>query len=179
MSTKQKESEKLDPSGGNVEQIREILFGGHIRAFDERFDLVEARLSKESDALRKALEKRVLELERLLGEYRDEANDQLSSESSSRDLALNKVELAIASARMDSENQLAELQGRFTAEIKAVRSELATVHKELATALSRTDTAHNKRADKLEDDKVNRKDLSRLFTDIAQKIQPAKTKQGK
>ena len=179
MSTKQKDTDKLDPAGGNVEQIREILFGGHIRAFDERFDLVEARLSKESDALRKALEKRVLELERLLGEYREESSDQLSAESSNRDLALNKVELAIASARMDSENQLAELQSQFKADLKAIRSELAAVHKELNTALSRADAAQSKRAEKLEDDKVNRKDLSRLFSDVAQKIQPAKSKQRK
>ncbi|MFT5140336.1 MAG: HPt (histidine-containing phosphotransfer) domain-containing protein [Lysobacterales bacterium] len=51
MSTKQKDTDQLDPASGNVEQIREILFGGHIRAFDERFDLVEAHLAKERDSL--------------------------------------------------------------------------------------------------------------------------------
>lgn len=179
MSTKQKDTDKLDPTGGNVEQIREILFGGHIRAFDERFDLVEARLAKESDALRKALEKRVLELERLLGEYKDDASDQLSSESSNRDLALNKIELAMAQARMDAENQMADMQDRFNAEMKAVRAELKAAHKELSAAHDRANKAQDKRAEKLDGDKVNRKDLSRLLTDIAQKLQPPKTRQSK
>lgn len=179
MSTKQKDTDTLDPSGGNVEQIREILFGGHIRAFDERFDLVEAHLAKESQALRKALEKRVLELERLLAEYREDASDQLNSEVSNRELALNKVELAMAQARMDAENQMAEMQDHFKSEIKAVRAELKAAHKELSTALSKAEKAQDRRADKLNDDKVNRKDLSGFFNDIAQKLQPAKPKRGK
>ena len=174
MSTKQKDTDKLDPTGGNVEQIREILFGGHIRAFDDRFDLVESRLAKESDALRKAIEKRVLELERLLSEHRDEASDQLNTETSNRDLALNKIELAMAQARMDAENQMAEMQDRFNAEFKAVRAELKAAQKELTNALNKADRAQGRRADKLDTDKVNRKDLSGFFNDIAQKLQPAK-----
>ena len=179
MSTKQKDTDQLDPTGGNVEQIREILFGGHIRAFDERFDLVETHLAKESNALRKAIEKRVLELERLLGEYREEASDQLNSETSNRDLALNKVELALASARMDAENQMTEIQDRFTAEIKAVRAELKVAQKELTATHARADKAQERRADKLDNDKVTRKDLSGFFNDIAQKLQPAKDKPRK
>lgn len=178
MSTNKKTEEKLDPTGGNVEQIREILFGGHIRAFDERFDLVEARLAKESDTLRKVLEKRVSELERVVAEHRDEGSDQLSAEVSNRDLALNKIELALASARMDAENQMAQLQDNHAAEMKAVRAELSAARKELSSALNRADKAQDKRADKLNADKVNRKELSKLFNDIADKIQPATAKKG-
>ena len=179
MSTKQKDTDQLDPTGGNVEQIREILFGGHIRAFDERFDLVEARLSKESNNLRKALEKRVLELERLLGDFREEAGDQLNAESSNRDLALNKVELAMTSARMDAENQMAEMQDRHNSEIKALRAELKTAHKDLSTALGKNERTQERRAEKLDNDKVTRKDLSNFLTDVAKKLQPAKPGQSK
>jgi hypothetical protein len=175
MSTKQKDTDQLDPTGGNVEQIREILFGGHIRAFDERFDLVEAHLAKESDNLRKAIEKRVLELERLLGEFREEASDSLNSESSNRDLALNKIELAMAAARMDAENQMADMQDRFNSEMKAVRAELKAAHKELSAVQAKSEKEQNKRADKLDTDKVARKDLAAFFSDMAGKISPAKT----
>lgn len=179
MSTKQKDTDQLDPAGGNVEQIREILFGGHIRAFDERFEIVETRLAKESDALRKALEKRVLELERLVGEVREEATDQLSAETSNRDLALNKLELALASARMDAENQMAEMQDRYNNEIKALKTELKATHKELESALNKADANQGKRADKLDESKVDRGELSRLLNQVAEKIQPGKAKRGK
>ena len=179
MSTKQKDTDKLDPAGGNVEQIREILFGGHIRAFDDRFELVESRLAKESKALRKAIEKRVLELERLLGEFRDEASDQLKTEIGNRELALNKIELAMAQARMDAEKQMSEMQDRFSSRIKSARAALRSLHKELSSALSSSEKAQERRSDKLTDDKVNRKDLSKFFSDIANRLQPTKAKPSK
>ena len=46
MPSKKDEIESGNPEAGNVDQIREILFGGHLRAFDERFELVESRLGK-------------------------------------------------------------------------------------------------------------------------------------
>lgn len=178
MSDKNKDAEKTNPESGNVEQIREILFGGHIRAFDERFELVESRLSRESATLQKTIEKRLAELERMLAEYRENASDQLGAESNNRDIALNKVELAIASTRMDAENQMAQLQDHFSSEIAATRAELQAVHKELSKALEKADKAQDKRAEKLEFDKVDRKELAKFLSDMAQKIQPVKNKQG-
>ena len=179
MSTKEKATDKLDPASGNVEQIREILFGGHIRAFDERFDLVESRLVKENAKLQKALEKRLLELEQMLGDFRGEAGDQLNTESSNRDLALNKIELALASARMDAENQMAQMQDSLNAEINSLKSGLKAVQKELSLALNRAEKVQDKRADKLDVNKVDRRELSKFFSDIANKIDPAKATKGK
>ncbi len=179
MSSKPKATNELDPSGGNVEQIREILFGGHIRAFDERFDLVESRLAKESATLQKALEKRLLELERMLGEFREEASDQLGAEASNRDLALNKMELALSTVRMDAENQIAQLKDSLNADAKTLRTELNAAKKELSMALGRAERAQLRRSDKLDEDKVDRKELSKFFSEIAQKIQPTKAKQSK
>ena len=52
----QKESaagnQTLDSEAGNVDKIREILFGGQMRAYDRRFTRLEERLAKESADLR-------------------------------------------------------------------------------------------------------------------------------
>lgn len=179
MSDKQNETEQLENTSGNVEQIREILFGGHIRAFDERFGLVEKRLAKETDALRKAMEKRVLELERLLGEYREEAGDLLGQESSNRDLALNKVELALGQSRVDAENQMAAMEDRFASELKQIRSDIKAMHKELSSALAKTGREQTKRAEKVEADTVARKDLADLLASMAKSLNPGKGSRGK
>lgn len=175
MPSKEKDTQQLDTSSGNVEQIREILFGNQIRAFDERFGLVEKGLAKEAESLRKAIEKRVLELERLLADYREEATDQLGSETNQRELALNKIELALGQARVDAENQMAAMEDRFAAELKEVRAEMKAMHKELSSALTKADRAQGKRADKLEADKVARKELSTLLGKIADSLNPRKT----
>lgn len=164
---------------GNVDQIREILFGGHLRAFDERFELVESRLAKETEALRKVTEKKFQDLERLAAEVREEASDRLGVEANSRDLALNKLELALGQSRADAENQMASMEDRFTEELKLVRTEIKALHKELSSALAQADRAQTRAADKLGQEKVAREDLSELFRSLAQNLQPEKSKRGK
>lgn len=179
MSTKKQDAAQAQPPPDNVDQIREILFGGHIRAFDERFEAVEKRLSKESDALRKTLENRVLELEKLLGQFREDAGDQLSKESTERDSSLGKVNESIAAFRLDTENQLAELQSEFNAEIKQVRQELDTAQKSLVDELASLQAAQTKRSDHLDDDKVSRGELAAFLSDVADRLTPAANKRSK
>ncbi|MBT8048100.1 MAG: hypothetical protein HKN57_01405 [Xanthomonadales bacterium] len=164
--------DQLDPESGNVDQIREILFGGHIRAFDERFELVEARLAKETDALRKATEKKTKDIERVLTEYREEASDRLGAETNNLDLALNKLEIALGQSRADADAQMASMEGQFASELKQLRSDMQAMHKELAAALAKAERQQQKDAEKLGSDKVARRDLAALFSTLAQKLQP-------
>ena len=39
-------NENVNPEAGNVDKIREILFGGQMRAYDKRFSRLEDRLAK-------------------------------------------------------------------------------------------------------------------------------------
>ena len=175
MATEKETTDQLDAESGNVDQIREILFGGHLRAFDERFELVESRLAKETEALRKATDKRIQDLERLAAEIREEAGDRLGAETNSRELALNKFELAMGQSRADAESQMAAMEDRFAEQIKQVRAELKAMHKDLSTALARADREQAKAAENLDQGKVARKDLAELFRGLAQTLQPEKT----
>lgn len=179
MAAKKENTDKLGTEDGNVDQIREILFGGHLRAFDQRFELVESRLAKETEALRKATDKKIDELTRLAAEIREEAGDRLDGETNSRDLALNKLELAMGQSRADAENQMAAMEDRFAEQIREVRAELKAMHKELAAALAKADTQQEKVAASLDQGKVARKDLSDLFRGLAEKLQPEKTGRSK
>jgi len=164
---------------GNVDQIREILFGGHMRAFDERFELVESRLAKETEALRKATDKKLENLERLAAEIREESADLLAKETNNRDLALNKFELAMSAFRAEADNQMAAMENRFSDEFKQVRTELKTMHKELSAALAKADRQQNMAAESLDAGKVARQDLAKLFRGLAESIHPEKTGRGK
>ncbi len=178
MAAKKDNTENTVPEG-NVDQIREILFGGHLRAFDERFELVESRLAKETDALRKATEKKIEDLARLAGEIREEAGDRLASETNNRDLALNKFELAMGAFRADAENQMAAIDTRLSDEMKKVRAELKAMHRELSSALAKADRQQNKAAESLDEGKVARQDLAKLFRGLAETLHPEKTGRGK
>ncbi len=179
MSAEKENKEQLDPESGNVDQIREILFGGHIRAFDERFELVEARLAKESEALRKATEKKTTDIERLLTDYREEASDRLGAESNNLGLELNKLELALGQSRADADAQAASMEGRLVAELKQLRVDMQAMHKELAAALAKAEGQQQKDSEKLGADKLERRDLAAIFSTLAQKLQPEKNSRSK
>ena len=178
MAVKKENSDKPGPDG-NVDQIREILFGGHLRAFDERFELVESRLAKETDALRKATDKKFQDLERLAAEIREGAGDRLGAETNNRELALNKFELALGQSRADAENQMAAMEGRFAEQFKQIRTEIKAMHQELSKALSQADRNQASAVENLSQDKVARRDLSDLFQGLAQSLQPEKNSRGK
>lgn len=178
MATK-KDDTKQGIDGGNVDQIREILFGDNMRAFDKRFELVEARLAKETESLRKATEKKLQDLERLAADIRDESADQLATETNNRDLALNKFELAMGAFRADAENQMAAMEDRFAEQFKEVRTELKAMHKELSVALDKADRQQSQAAVKLGETKVARQELAKLLRGVANSIQPEKTGRGK
>ena len=179
MPTKKHDTDQVKPSGDNVDQIREILFGSHIRAVDERFETVEARLSRESDELRKTLENRILELEKLLGQFREDADDQLSHEGAERDAGIAMLTESLAAFRLDAENRLAALQAEFSAEIKRVREQLAAEKKTLAGEVGSLQAAQTERSDRLNDSKVDRGELAGLLSDIAGRLAPTSTKRSK
>lgn len=179
MSSKKQDTEQVLPTPDNVGQIREILFGDNMRAVDERFETVESRLSKESATLKKSLEKRILELENLLGEFRDKAGDELNRESVERDAGLGTLQKSLAEFRLDAENQLAELQSDFSNEIKQVRQELSAAQKALVSDFDSLQATHTKSSDRLGVDKVDRGELAGFLSDIAGRLVPTAKKRSK
>jgi uncharacterized protein YicC (UPF0701 family) len=174
-----KEETQQPPQPDNVDQIREILFGNQIRAVDERFQTVEKRMSKESENLRKTLEKRIFELENLLGQFRDNAGDQVNRESAERDAAINEVSKSLAAFRLDAENQLAELQSDFNSEIKQVRKEMLVSQETLMDGLASLQKTQTERSDLLDKSKVDRGELAGFLTGIAEQLSPPAKKRGK
>ena len=179
MATKKQETEQAPPPTDNVDQIREILFGNQIRAVDERFQAVEKRMSKESETLRKTLEKRIQELENLLEKFRDNAADQLNREGAERDAGINEVSKSLASFRLDAENQLAEVQSDFNNEIKQIRKEMLAAQETLMGGLASLQTAQTERSDLLDKSKVDRGELAGFLTDIAERLIPPAQKRSK
>ena len=179
MATKKQDPEQTPPPPDNVDQIREILFGNQIRAVDERFGAVEKRMSKESESLRKNLEKRIHELENLLGNFRDNAGDQLNRESAERDAGLNELSKSLATFRLDAENQIAEMQSDFNNEIKQVREELLAAQKAITTDLTSLHAAQTERSEQLDESKVDRGELAGFLSDIAVRLAPPTQKRNK
>ena len=73
-----------DAAAGNVDKIREIIFGGQMRDYDRRFSKLEQRLLKESEHLRRDLDKRIDDLESLVRNELSKLGEHLQKERAER-----------------------------------------------------------------------------------------------
>ena len=156
---KTSQSKPIESSAGNVDQIREILFGQHIREVSEQFSNVESNFKKEISTLGKTIDKRVIKLEKFLGEHKEQTTDQMVHETKLREKALHSLQDILSELRTILEQQLSDTEGRLTARLKRLQDKVNKLG---------SDQTH--RSDQIEHNKANREDLAKLFNQVAEKL---------
>jgi hypothetical protein len=163
-----------DNADRNVDQIRDILFGGQMRDYERRFQEMIQKLDLETQRLRDDFERRSGSIEKRLDEQVDKLFKQLRQEVNDRGQSLDdlesRVQQAARTSRTEVNNALASLQqdlGRGDERLRAATSELNAALKQLS------DTAHaalTGARDELRTEKVSREDLAALLTEVALRL---------
>lgn len=175
----QKKTEAADPMAGNVDQIREIIFGGHIREYEQRFAALEKSLKDAQARLRKDFEAELKALKQSL----DETHGALQQEVSDRQNADEGLDGLLQNQGGEIAKDLESAEKRLDAQSAQLAAALAAAEKSLSGELSKQGTAFKRDLDKiasrLEDNKVARGELSKLLSGVAERLAgdgPAKTK---
>ena len=159
---------------GNVDQIRDILFGGQMRDYERRFDELDERLKRDAERMRSDLLKRVENLEVLLKDQHDKLGAQL-----------NRLDADLKAANEQHASQSEKLARAFRAELSELDDKheqsgstlrervhklanetadaLRASHEELGHSLERLGTG-------LRDEKVARDELAGFFTEMALRL---------
>ncbi len=155
----------------SVDQIREIIFGQHIRTYEKRFDDLEQKLDDAIAAIQKSIEEQFSAMHKYAGENFDAAKDGLAAESRARDSDMGKMENNIQKLHMDSENQLASVEGQLGQSLNDLQKELNQTHKELVGNAEKNFNSLSKSLDaqgaKLDKQKVDRKELASFLNVMA------------
>src|SRR3979409_1479285 len=77
--------------GGNIDKIREILFGIQMRDYEKRFARLEERLLKESGDLREEAKKRFDSLELYIKHEMEALTERLTAEQHARTESLEQL----------------------------------------------------------------------------------------
>lgn len=179
MTSSAESNDQIPPAGQsleatNVDKIREILFGGHMRDYDKRFARVEERLAKNIESLRNDLKKQLDALEAFIHEEVEAVNERLTAERAERTTALKELERALREADTRSEKLFAQLEeslAKGTAELrtrlleqsKTLAGEIEEKHRALSALLERD-------VQTLQNDKTDRAALADLFTELALRL---------
>ena len=147
-----------EPSAsGNLDKIRDILFGQQAREHDRRFAQLEQHLIREATDLRNDLKRRFESLEVYIKKEVDALTSRLTKEQEIRGDSVTKLtqELTQLAATLDSkarhlESQAAQTQTHFMQQLTERTTELASDvrvrHAEATSALNQA--VHDLRAEK-------------------------------
>lgn len=160
--------------GGNIDKIREILFGVQMRDYEKRFSRLEERLLKESADLREDTRRRFDALETFIRKELDSLGDRLKSEQGTRDESVQELSRSLQETgkalerkivqldEQTSRNQ-SDLRQQILDQSKSLNDEIRQKYEELTAALERE-------AVELRHDKTDRSALAALFTEVALRL---------
>jgi uncharacterized protein YukE len=158
----------------NVDQIRDILFGGQMRDYERRFEDLGERLEAEMGRLREAQEKRIAQIDRRLDEQFEKLGKQLRQEIADRTQAVDdlesRVQQAARTARGEVSNAMSALEHELAATDERLRDAIAELASALDVRASEAGAAVARSSAELRAEKVGREDLSALMTELALRL---------
>jgi molybdopterin converting factor small subunit len=161
-------------AGGNLDKVRDLLFGGQMRDYDRKFARLEERLGKETAELREEVRRRLSALESYMKAEVESLSDRLRAEQDSRAGADKDLGRELRDSAQQFDQGLSQLDDLVSRNQRDLRQQLHTLHHELVDdirqrvedVLSRL--AHE--AQELRNDKTDRKALAALLTEMAMRL---------
>jgi len=159
---------------GNVDQIRDIIFGSQMRDYEQRFARLEERVLNESDALRSETNNRLDALEEYIKQEVSSLVDQIGNERSEREDDTRHLTNELSKTASDADKKLSQVQEKLTQSSGDSREALLEQSKTLLAEIQNVRTSLteqlNKNTDKLDDEKTDRKGLADMFSELALRL---------
>jgi hypothetical protein len=170
----EKKPPAADAAERNVDQIRDILFGGQMRDYERRFQELAQKLEQEAGRLRSEMEKRVSALEKRLDDQVDKLAKAVRLEVGDRGKAVEELEArtlqAARSARAEINGAIDRLQHEQSASDERARKALADLAASLKAASASAESALVAARQELRGEKLSRGDFAALLTELALRI---------
>lgn len=163
---------------GNIEKIRDILFGVQVRDFEQKFAQLEEKFGAELGEVRGDIEKRLDKLEKTLAKDLETLKGRVDDEPFLRDDAIKNATVDIGKAAEDIDKRLSALDEKYTEGENEMRAQI------LQQSIMLMDALHKKESEListieqetqgLTDGKADRTAISELFAEMAYRLSDEK-----
>lgn len=164
----------LQGDSGNVDKIRDILFGAQMRDYDRRFVGLEERLLRESAELKDDMHRRLSATEQYLRGELEQLAASISAEQRDRTQGVRDAMDATANVNRELSDRLAtlaeqvaqqhrDLRNAMNDQVRQLQEDAERRHQELATTIRRE-------AWELRSAKADRTALAAMFAEFAQRL---------
>ena len=172
MSTKNKNNELNQL--GNMDQIRELMFGAQIRSFEEEI----VKLNSNLDSMNANIVGRIENLEKKLREEHLSSIEIIEQKVKNLTLATQEdssdLKEQILKQEKKTNRDLDSLKDETEIQLNALKTDndnaKVSIQEELEVLQSTISTLLNKEIDSINEDKVSKDDFSRILLDMSMKI---------
>ncbi len=162
------------PDIGNIDKIREIIFGGQMRDYEKRFTRVEERLLKESKDLREDTRKRFETLEKFIKSEFASVAERLQTEHRTNDESAQGLWRGIHEVIQTMNAKFTELQEQSAGAQSDLRQQILAQSKDLSNEIRMKQDEMTARLQRevaeLNHDKTDRSSLATLLTEMALRL---------
>lgn len=159
---------------GNMDKIRDILFGNQAKDYEKRFATMEKRLGQEAGELKEELLKRIDALETYTKQEIKDINARIKNESNERVDSHKMIQDELKQGVESLNKKIVTGEENLAIKSTELRDQILSQSKQLSEEiLSRYDNASKNMkltAQELDDAKVNRSDLSGFFLELAMRL---------
>ncbi|MCK5544883.1 MAG: hypothetical protein KAI35_06680 [Desulfobulbaceae bacterium] len=159
---------------GNIEQIRDILFGVQMRDYEERFARMEERMVTQVTDLRDETTKHFDSLENYIKKEVESLSDRLKTEQNNQAKLIKELSTGLKDTTASFEKKIRQLDGELDKTSRDFRQQILDQSKNLINEIHQkheeTSTAIAQAVQDLRSDKVSRSVLSQLFVDMGTRL---------
>ena len=163
-----------DQGPGNVDKIRDILFGTQMRDYEQRFARLEESLRKESAELRDSTRKRLDALEGYIKKELESLESRLKSEKDERSENHRQLAGELKSTGVSITKKIGEVEDQNSQAQRELRKELLQQSKDLGEDIrAKTEELTallDRRVRELRNEKTDRAALAGLLTEVAMRL---------
>ena len=160
--------------GGNLDQVREILFGAQSRGLEKRLARLEEELPKRAAEIREEIKRGLASLETYARTEIDSLNDRLRAEGKERGKSQEGFAAKLDDNAKGLRKEVAELGDRSTAAQRELRQQLLDQAKRLNDEIQRRtdDLAATlvRAVEELRSEKADRKAVAGILHEVAMRL---------
>lgn len=159
---------------GNIDQIRNIIFGSQMKEYERRFQRLEERNQHRIEELHAEVGKRLDTIEAFVRKELDAQSDRLKSEQSARGDTVKALSNEIGEAVRALSNSIEAHSEKQASEVNDLRQQVMDHSKSLSEEIRQKHGESSQRLDQavreLDDGKVARTALSEILLDMAVRL---------
>jgi len=163
-----------DLGGGNIDKVRDILFGGQMRDYERRFMRLDERLAQETAELREEVRRRISALEQFVKQETESLADRIKVEHDARTDATEALSRDASDAAKAFDKKTGQLDDQIGKVQREARQQILELHQnltdDLRVRIEDVMARLSREAAELRSDKTDRATLAALLTEMAMRL---------